>query len=264
MVEENDESILAMKQKLSVDFGAATDIGRVRNDNQDTHGIFPSEVNADIDPRGRLFVVADGMGGHRGGKFASELAVKTIGELYTLASSNEVALNLVAAIQSANEAVYSASMNDLALRGMGTTCVVVVVKQEKVCVAHIGDSRVYRLTKEAIEQVTEDHTLVADMQRRGVLTAEEAKTHPERSVLYRALGTQKSVDVDVQPEHIIRSEEWYVLCSDGLSNMVEDAEIQKIVVANNPQHACDKLVSLANEHGGYDNITVVVVHVTAP
>lgn len=253
-----------MKQKVSLDFGAATDIGRVRSDNQDTYGIFPFEVNADIGPKGRLFVVADGMGGHRGGRVASELAVKTIGERYSAATDESVQANVVYAIRSANENVYSTSLDNPVLKGMGTTCVAVVVKQESVYAAHIGDSRAYRVTTESIVRVTEDHTVVADMQRRGVLTAEEAKMHPERSVLYRALGTQKSVEVDAQPEHIIRGEEWYVLCSDGLSNMVDDSEIQKTVIASTPQHASEKLVSLANERGGFDNITVVVVHVTAP
>lgn len=264
MVKDNDESMLTMNQKLSLEFGAATDIGRLRSDNQDAYGISPSEVSADIGSKGRLFVVADGMGGHRGGKVASELAVKTISERYFSGESESVQSSLVNAIQSANEAVYSASAKNPALQGMGTTCVAAVVKHAAVYVAHIGDSRVYRLTKEAIVQVTEDHTVVADMQRRGILTAEEAKTHPERSVLYRALGTQKTAEVDVQPEHIVRGEEWYVLCSDGLSNMIDDGEIQKIVVANTPQRASEKLVSLANECGGYDNITVVVVHVTIP
>jgi serine/threonine protein phosphatase PrpC len=141
--------------------------------------------------------------------------------------------------------------------------VALVAKGSAVYVAHIGDSRAYRVTRERILQLTEDHAAVAEMQRKGLLTAEEAKHHPERSVLYRALGTKLEAETDVQPEIIVHSEEWFVLCTDGLSNMVGDSEIHGIVVAQPPKKACDQLVALANERGGFDNITVVVVQVTA-
>jgi len=252
-----------MKQMLSIDFGASTDVGLVRDENQDTFGIFPPDANGDPPSRGRLFVVADGMGGHKGGKVASELAVKTIGEGYFSDGSESVQESLVNAIQSANEVVFSASKKDHALNGMGTTCVALVVKGSSVYVAHIGDSRAYRVTKERILQLTEDHAVGAEMHRRGLLTAEEAKHHPERSVLYRALGTKLEAETDVQPELIVSGEEWFALCTDGLSNMVADSEIHDIVVAQPPKQACDQLVALANERGGFDNITVVVVQVTA-
>jgi protein phosphatase len=251
-----------MKQ-ISAHVGAATHVGMVRADNQDTFGIFPADEKSVAPSKGRLFVVADGMGGHKGGKVASELAVKTIGDVYFSDASESVQDSLVKAIQVANAAVFSQSRRDRALSGMGTTCVAMVVKGSSVHVAHIGDSRVYRVIKERIAQITEDHAAVAEMQRKGILTADEAKHHPERSVLYRALGTKLDAEIDVQSELIVRGKEWFVLCSDGLSNMVEDREIHDIVVALSPQKACDQLVALANERGGYDNITVVVVQVTA-
>lgn len=251
-----------MKQKPSIVFHALTNVGMVRNENQDTYGVFPSSTSEDRPSRGTLFVVADGMGGHRGGKVASTLAVKTAGEVYLSDRSESVQISLVNAIQAANEAVYSAGTTNQELSGMGTTCVAVVVKGSSVFVAHIGDSRAYCLSRESILQLTEDHSAVAEMQRRGILTAEEARTHPERSVLYRALGTNATADVDVQPEHIVHGEEWFVLCTDGLSNMVEDSEIHNIVVAESPKHACSQLIALANERGGYDNITAIVVHVS--
>ena len=252
-----------MKQKLSIIFGAATNVGRVREENQDTHGIFPPGAKEDSLPKGRLFVVADGMGGHKGGRVASELAVKTIGSAYFSDASESVQESLANAIRAANEAVYFAGSRNPALNGMGTTCVAVVVKGSSVYVAHIGDSRVYHVTRERIVQMTEDHSAVAEMQRKGILTAEEARNHPERSVLYRALGTKLEAEIDVQPELTIRDEEWFVLCSDGLSNMVADSEIHEIVVAHPPKSACDQLIDLANERGGFDNITAVVVQVTA-
>jgi serine/threonine protein phosphatase PrpC len=252
-----------MKQKFSIRFDAATHVGMVRADNQDTFGIFPPDEKSVSPSKGSLFVVADGMGGHKGGKVASEMAVKTIGDVYFLDESESVWASLVNAIQAANEAVFSASKRDRALSGMGTTCVALVAKGSTVYVAHIGDSRAYRVTRERILQLTEDHATVAEMQRRGLLTAEEAKHHPERSVLYRALGTKLEAKTDVQPELIVGGEEWFVLCTDGLSNMVTNSEIHEIVVAHPPKKACDQLVALANERGGFDNITVVVVQVTA-
>ncbi len=245
-------------------FHASTNIGLIRNENQDAYGIFPSGANEDRTSRGKLFVVADGMGGHRGGKVASAIAVEAIGEAYFADHSESVQVSLVNAIQTANESVYSTGMANQELRGMGTTCVAMVVKGLSVFIAHIGDSRAYCLTPENILQLTEDHSAVAEMQRRGLLTAEEARTHPERSVLYRALGTSASVDVDVQPEHIVHEEEWFVLCTDGLTNMIEDSEIHKIVVEKPPRQACSQLIALANDRGGYDNITLIVVHFPAP
>lgn len=244
-------------------FGAATNVGMVRNENQDNYGVFPSGTNEDRHPRGRLFVVADGMGGHRGGRAASEIAVRTIGDVFFSDNSENVQVSLVNAIQTANEAIYSSSVQHEDLHGMGTTCVALVVKGPSVFVAHVGDSRVYCLTEKNILQLTEDHSAVAEMLRRGMLTPEEAKNHPERSVLYRALGTKTSAEVDVQPEHIAREEEWFVLCTDGLTNMVDDKEIHNIVVHQTPKHACNELIALANERGGYDNITVIVVHIVA-
>jgi protein phosphatase len=252
-----------MKGKPSVFIGAATDRGLVRDENQDTFGVFPSGAATGPHPKGRLIVVADGMGGHQGGKVASEMAVKTMGDAYFSDKSDNVQTSLANAIQAANETVFSASKRDRSLRGMGTTCVAMVVKGSDVYIAHIGDSRAYRVTRDRILQLTGDHSAVAEMQRRGLLTAEEAKHHPERSVLYRALGTKPEAETDLQPGLSVRGEEWFVLCTDGLTNMVADNEIHDIVVARQPEQACDRLVALANERGGFDNITVVVVHVSA-
>lgn len=249
-----------MRPKPPLVFHALTNIGLVRNENQDAYGIFPSGTGGDGPTRGTLFVVADGMGGHRGGKVASTLAVKTIADVYFSDPSESSQVNLVNAIKAANETVYSTGQRHAELSGMGTTCVAMAVKGPSVFVAHIGDSRAYCVTRESILQLTEDHSAVAEMQRRGMLTAEEARTHPERSVLYRALGTNASADVDVQPEHTVRGEEWFVLCTDGLSNMVEDGEIRELVVDGLPRQACSRLIALANERGGNDNITVIVAH----
>lgn len=241
--------------------GAATDIGRVRSENQDTYGMFPE--TGETHPRGRLFVVADGMGGHRGGKNASELAVRTIGETYFSMTNGSVGENLVEALETANDAIRHEAIKNPALTGMGTTCVALVMDGPRAHVAHIGDSRVYRISGGEIIQLTQDHTVVAEMVRRGLLSKEDAMQHPERSVLYRALGTGTEPEIDLQPEIAMMADDRFVLGCDGLTNMVDDEEIHELVMTCPPQEACDALVRLANERGGYDNITVVVVHLLA-
>ncbi len=243
-------------------FGAATDIGLTRSENQDAYGVFPETVTEGKSPDGQLFVVADGMGGHRGGKHASTLAVQTIGRKFFDNESAGVRENLMDALQAANDAVYSAASSNHALSGMGTTCVALAANGTSIHIAHIGDSRVYGIKDGTILQLTDDHSTVAEMQRRGILTAEEAEHHPERSILYKALGTKFDAEIDLQPDIIVTGIETFVLCSDGLTNMVSDAEILKIVTSQSPQEACDALVFLANERGGFDNITVIVVQVS--
>ena len=248
-----------MTTKPTMIYGVATDIGSVRSENQDTCGVFPP--GDEIHPKGKLFVVADGMGGHRGGKEASGLAVKMIARDFFASDGVDISTSLARVIQAANEIVYDTGQEDSDLEGMGTTCVAMVVTGDRIHLARVGDSRAYRVTKKEIKQITDDHSTVAEMQRRGILTAEEAKIHPERSVLYRALGTRPVAEVDVHPEIEVTSNEWYVLCTDGLTNMVEDNEIHEMVTGNAPQKACDELIRLANERGGFDNITVEVIQI---
>jgi protein phosphatase len=250
-----------MKGVPTITYGVATDIGQVRSENQDSFGVHPERAEDASPAKGQLFIVADGMGGHQGGGEASRLAVRRIIENYGNGDVKDTAADLASAITAANEEIFNASLANDALAGMGTTCVALVVKDRRVYVAHVGDSRVYRVTRKSIKQITDDHSTVAEMTRRGILTPEEARYHPERSVLYRALGTASSTQVDTQAEIVVTSNEWFVLCTDGLSNMVEDSEILRIVTSHEPQEACDNLVKLANERGGYDNITVAVVRI---
>lgn len=242
---------------LSIAVGAATDIGKVRSENQDTYGIFPPM--GVTHPKGRVFVVADGMGGHRGGKDASEIAVRSIGETFFSMTNGSAGEKLVEALETANDAIRHAAFKTPSLTGMGTTCVALALDDSAAHVAHIGDSRIYRITGGEIVRLTEDHTLVAEMVRRGLLSEEEATEHPERSVLYRALGTGPEVEVDLQPEIPLTANDRFVLGCDGLTNMVNDEEIRDVVLKSEPQEACDVLVRLANDRGGYDNVTVIVV-----
>jgi protein phosphatase len=236
----------------------------VRKENQDFFGKFP-EDNLDLAPaKGQLFVVADGMGGHNAGRDASELAVNILTHYYFTIPNDDIAESLRQAFQGTNEHIYHYGTHSPEHAGMGTTCVALVLQDNHACIGSIGDSRIYRITKRRIQQLTQDHSKVAELVRRGILTKEEAKTHPERSHLYRALGTKPVAEVDVIGNINLKNDEYFLMCTDGLYNHVSDKEMQQLVIANEPEPACRALVELANERGGQDNITVQIIHVTEP
>ncbi len=244
----------------TITIGSKTDIGMVRGENQDALGKFPPD-NLDLSsPKGQLFVIADGMGGHAGGSEASKLAVQTIGQTY-LSFNALIPEILRQAFKNANKAIYNFSINNPQFIGMGTTCIALVLQDSSASVAHIGDSRLYRITKNKIEQLTNDHSKVAEMVRRGIITSDEARSHPERSMLYRAMGVRADIEYDVMNGIELGSDEYFLMCTDGLTGYVEPNELQEIVLSHPPQGACDMLVELANRRGGHDNITVQIIHV---
>jgi protein phosphatase len=231
----------------------------VRSENQDAVGKFPPG-NLDVNTtKGQLFIIADGMGGHAGGREASRLAVETVQQTYAQSRSPNVTDALAEAFRAANRAIYEFSLHNPMFHGMGTTCVALVMKGNAAYCAHIGDSRLYRITPAGIKQLTEDHSKVAELVRRGVLTAAEAESHPERSMLYRAMGVHSSIEFDLMNNIEVGQNETFLMCTDGLSNLVDDTEMLEIVLSHTPQGACDMLVDLANRRGGYDNITVQIV-----
>ena len=246
---------------MIIDSGNCTDIGLARSDNQDFLGKFPEDGGDGPNPKGQLFVVADGMGGHKAGREASELAVNTIGHAYYSAPTESIPESLQHAFQAANDKIYSQSTTSAEHSGMGTTCTALVLKDEHAYIGHIGDSRVYRISKERIVQLTNDHSNVAEMQRRGMITKEEAKYHPERSLLYRALGSRAVAEIDIIDDIDLGADEYFLMCTDGLFNHVEDQEMKKIVTENDPQKASEALVKLSNDRGGTDNITIQIVRV---
>lgn len=233
----------------------------VRSENQDAVGKFPPDTLDLESPKGQLFVIADGMGGHRGGREASTVAVSTVQEVYFADASDSAADSLRNAFRAANEAIYRLGRRNPSLGPMGTTCSALALWNNKACVAHVGDSRVYRITVSAIRQITEDHSEVAEMVRSRLLTKEKAETHPKRSILYRALGVGSDLEVDIIGNMTLGAEEYYLLCSDGLYNYVDDEEMRALVLSKPPQEACQTMIDLANERGGHDNITVQVIHV---
>jgi protein phosphatase len=164
-------------------------------------------------------------------------------------------------VQLANEAIYRESHHMFLPGIMGSTCTALAIADESACIAHVGDSRAYRISRSAIQQLTEDHSVVGEMQRRGLLGKEGARLHPERSQITRALGAKPEVKVDIIEGIALGESEMFLLCTDGLSNAISDAEIQDLVVSHQAQDACKALVDLAVSRGGEDNVTALVVHV---
>jgi len=228
---------------------AATDPGRRRRRNEDAYVVQPP-----------LFAVADGMGGAQAGEIASRIAASALRDSGAEAGEDAV----VDLIQEANRRVYEAAASDEARAGMGTTMTVALVEADTVRIGHVGDSRAYRVRDGALEQLTDDHSLVAELVRSGRLSPEEADVHPQRSVITRVLGTDPEVDVDTF-EVEASPGDVFMICSDGLTSMVDDASILGVVERNrkNLDRAARALVDAANRGGGDDNITVIVFELGA-
>jgi serine/threonine protein phosphatase PrpC len=250
-----------LAKQLRVDVAELTDIGRRRAINQDNLARRVPEDPDELARNGALFVVADGMGGHAAGEIASTVAVQTISKVYFEAASGDVLQGLAQAIKRANETILSIAQENHEHAGMGTTIVVAVICQGILYVANIGDSRAYLIRNGRIRQLTEDHSWVADQVRAGLLTEEQARAHTHRNVITRSLGTQPSVIADVFVEPV-RENDILILCSDGLHGYVDEQTIAEVVLMYPPAEAAQRLVDLANDAGGSDNISVSIVHVS--
>ena len=228
---------------MKVSVGAATDIGQVREGNEDSFLV--------VAP---LYAVADGMGGHRGGEVASSLALETVQGMFERKEGS-----LADQVVEANRAVFDRSQNDRSVSGMGTTLTAALVDGSRVHLVHVGDSRAYLLRGGELAQLTEDHTLVHRMVMEGEISQEEAETHPHRSILTRALGVDQSVQVDEGDVEAAAGDR-LLLCTDGLTGMVPEGQIREILLESaDPQEAVEKLVKVANRAGGIDNITAVIL-----
>ncbi len=228
---------------MKIEVGSTTDIGRVRERNEDS-----------ILVTHPLYVVADGMGGHRGGQVASQVALETMEELATEGSGS-----LADHVRRANRAVWDRSVEDERLSGMGTTLTAARIDGASALIAHVGDSRAYLLRDGMLRQLTTDHTLVDRMVKSGEITEAEAEVHPHKNVLTRALGTDEQVEVD-EDSLALADGDRLLICSDGLTGMVTEDQIQAILEnSDHPQQAADRLVKAANRAGGIDNISVVVL-----
>lgn len=236
---------------------AKSDIGKARELNQDYYYISSPEENI------QLYILADGMGGYKGGEVASKLATDTVRECIQenfekIEKQKEEILNLIRqAILYANQIVYEESKELKELEGMGTTLEVCLIYNNKAYIGHIGDSRIYRIRKNVMRRLTKDHSYVQQLVEDGKITREEASTHPKKNMLTKALGCTPYVEPDIRARNIEKND-IFVMCSDGLTNMVTEEKIYEII-KENPQKAADELIKQANNSGGYDNITVVII-----
>ena len=230
-----------------------TDIGMVREVNQDY--VFVTE--APIGNLPNLLVVADGMGGHRAGEYASRLAVEVLKQELAASTEESPEAMMKNAITRANERVLEAARQDAKLSGMGTTLVAATVIDRTLYFANVGDSRLYLLSDD-IKQLSKDHSLVQEMVRLGGINQEEAKSHPDKNIITRAIGAKDDVDIDFY-EYRLKKGDIILMCTDGLSNMVEDEEMLHIVkCSRDVVEAVEQLIERAKEHGGSDNIGVIV------
>ncbi len=242
--------------------GAYTDLGKTRPINEDN--FYVSEY---VSRPGVIYaMVADGMGGHNAGETASEVAVSEVSGFINQYYSKDLPPEqikdmLIAAINNANKTVYEGAQKNEALSGMGTTITVCFYCAGRVTVAHVGDSRAYVLRDDVMHKITQDHSLVAELLANGQITPEQARNHPQKNVITRAVGTEPDIEIDiyefeVQPKDII------LLCTDGLSNMLSDNRMKEIIgEAKKMEEAAEKLVDAANDEGGYDNITAVLLEI---
>ena len=237
---------------MNIQIVGGTDKGKHRKSNEDAYGIF-EDLN--------LAVVADGMGGHAAGEVASRLAVEMVHQTILQNSLGEPAQLLSQAILNANSRILETAKNDPALGGMGTTIVALLISGKTAHIGYAGDSRIYLFRKSTLKQLTEDHSLVGDYMRKGLLTPEEAQKNPLKHVITRALGTSEPLQVD-QVSLPLEEDDIFLLCSDGLSNMIADEELQRLISSGtlNLENSCSGMIQLANDNGGVDNITLVLLH----
>lgn len=231
--------------------GMLTDLGNVREINEDYFG-----YHEDIEKK--IYVVADGMGGHNAGEVASKLAVETTIEyINSICCIEDLEKVLKEAIEFSNKKIYNLSQTKDFLNGMGTTITACLISGGKMAVANVGDSRCYIIDRHGIRQITKDHSLVQELLDAGTITEEEAYTHPNKNIITRALGTSYNVDVDT---YLIDLKDVYkvMLCTDGLSNSMTIKELYDIIANNDNDMACYKLVDVSKQRGGRDNITVII------
>ena len=240
--------------------GAKTDLGRVRENNEDKFDFFEPEDPAVLATKGRFYAVADGMGGHSAGQIACEMALKTVIQAYYQSPSADTEASLRRAIEEANALVYDTAQAISERQGMGTTLTVAVVREDQLTVAQVGDSRAYLLRDGALTQITDDHSWVAEQVRLGVMSAEDAQTSPFRNIITRSVGTSQNVEPDLTTR-ALRAGDTLLLCSDGLTGHVEPVDLQSALEEGSPSVAAMRLVEEANRRGGRDNITALVLSV---
>jgi serine/threonine protein phosphatase PrpC len=259
-----EKEFLMANALFSLEVAARTDKGIKRQLNEDNMTSVVPEDTQVLAQKGALFVVADGLGGHDKGEIASELVVRVVSESYYQDPSTDIGPSLVRAMRQANIALsHSIEQVGRTADSMGTTCIAAILHDSTAYVANVGDSRAYIVRKGQARQISLDHSWVAEQVRLGNLTKEEARNHEKSNQIYRCMGEHTDVEIDLFTEPV-QDGDILVLCTDGLTNVVTDEEIATIVTQYNSQESTARLIARANENGGPDNITAIVVHVSLP
>ncbi len=250
--------------ELKISASLHSDVGCVREANEDFgRHIVPNDLETKA-RRGILTIVADGMGGHASGEVASRMAVELIGKFYYADTENPAPAALQNAVELANYEIYQTSRTDENLLGMGTTLIVLALIENRAFSAHVGDSRLYRLRRQTLELLTFDHSQVMEMVKQGLLGLEDVWDHEDKNIILRAVGTLPSVEVEVSDVFEVAVGDEFLLCSDGLNDMLPDAEIGEIWNGSKDIHtACENLIERAKELGGHDNVTVGIIGISA-
>ncbi|HEX8291913.1 MAG TPA: Stp1/IreP family PP2C-type Ser/Thr phosphatase [Pyrinomonadaceae bacterium] len=244
---------------FEIDASVQTDKGCVREINEDSGRMVRPADPAQLAEKGTLVVVADGMGGHSAGEVASQMAADVVSRVYYEARA-EPGQALRRAVEEANRQIHEAAAADESKHGMGTTCTALALCGGRAYAAHVGDSRLYMLRGGQLYQLSEDHSAVNEMVKLGLITKEQARTHEDKNVILRALGTTPDVEVSVLEPFAVREGDRYLLCSDGLHDLVLEDEIASVLTESEDIHAAgERLITMAKERGGHDNITVGII-----
>ena len=250
-----------MRWEQKVQFATLSDVGMRRQNNEDSFAIQVSQSEEEYNRRGHLFLVADGMGGHAVGELASKIAAETIPHTYFKSPIADPRISLQAAIVAANSAIHEKGEQNKEFQRMGTTCSVLTLSSRGAMLGHVGDSRCYRVRRDRIDQLTFDHSLEWEMRRRDGKAAEKIDFSNHRNIILRSLGPEPTVQVDLEGPFAVLPNDTFILCSDGLSNQISDAEIGAIARELSPNQACRLLIQIANLRGGPDNSTAIVARV---
>ena len=252
------------KTKPGIEFASLTDVGRQRSNNEDSYLYWEPDSEEDFRRKGRLAVIADGMGGYEGGQEASRLAVETVRHIYESEFDGHPRLTLIDALATAHQNIQRYAEEHPKFHGMGTTCTAVSIVDRELFFAHVGDSRLYLVRPDTVARLTRDHSYVGRLVESGIVRSEDAESHPQRHILTAALGSGKEIVPD-SPDGPVHLElgDTLVLCTDGLWSLVGEQDIARVVRSNNPPDSCLALVKLALERGGPDNVTVLVLRIAA-
>jgi len=254
----------ATNPKPGLEAASLTDVGLLRANNEDSYLYWEPESENEFRRKGRLAIVADGMGGYEGGQEASRLAVETVRYVYDHDFTGDPQLALSSGLQTAHDAIQRYAIANPHFTGMGTTCTALAIVDGHLSFAHVGDSRLYLIRGESTTRLTRDHSYVGRLVETGIVRSEDAESHPQRHILTAALGSGRELTPDVPERPIaLQNGDLLILCTDGLWSVVGEQQLSHIAHSNAPALACQKLVDAALDRGGPDNVTVIILRVSA-